>query len=64
MTKKTALRIYFFISFVAFHWLVAFFFFCIVLKTASLGNSKSQTADETSPHELSPPFTHSQELAT
>lgn len=32
------------------------FFFCIVLETASLGNWESQTADEMSPHELSPWF--------
>lgn len=32
------------------------FFFCIVLETASLGNWESQTADEMSPHELSPQF--------
>lgn len=32
------------------------FFFCIVLETASLGNWESQTADEMSPHELSPCF--------
>ena len=32
------------------------FFLCIVLETASLGNWESQTADEMSPHELSPQF--------
>lgn len=32
------------------------FLFSIVLETASLGNWESQTADELSPHELSPWF--------
>lgn len=40
------------ISFVGGWW----FFFGIVLETASLGNWESQTADEMSPHELSPRF--------
>lgn len=44
------------ISVVSGRW----FFFCIVLETASLGNWESQIADEMSPHELSSPFTHSQ----
>lgn len=47
-------RVFFFcgISIVGGWW----FFLCIVLETASLGNWESQTADEMSPHELSPQF--------
>lgn len=44
--------------FVAFQLSVVwwFFFSCIVLEAASLGNWESQTADETSPREPSPPW--------